>query len=71
MHIVGIDMFNGRKYEELVPTSHNVFEPDVIRKEYTILAINEDGFLSLMPDDPAEQQKVGTREDLKLPEGLF
>jgi len=61
MHIVAIDIFNGKKYEELVPTSHNVAVPEVERKDYSLLGIHEDGFLSLMGEDNT------MREDLKMP----
>jgi translation initiation factor 5A len=32
--IVGTDIFTGKKYEDSSPTSHNMEEPFVIRKEY-------------------------------------
>ncbi|KAJ4458800.1 putative eukaryotic translation initiation factor 5A [Paratrimastix pyriformis] len=63
MHITAIDIFNGKKYEELVPTSHNVPVPIVERNDYTLVTIGDDGFLTLMSADNE------TREDLKLPEG--
>jgi len=37
--------------------------PNVTRKEYQLLDISEDGFLSLMSDDGS------TKDDVKLPEG--
>jgi translation initiation factor 5A len=63
MHIVALDIFNDRKYEELHPTSHNVPVPDVERAEYQLINISDDGFVTLMLDSGT------TREDLKLPEG--
>ncbi|KAH7815450.1 Translation initiation factor 5A [Monocercomonoides exilis] len=63
MHIVAIDIFNGKKYEELHPTSHNVPVPDIERAEYSLVDVQDDGFVSLMLESGA------TREDLKLPEG--
>jgi translation initiation factor 5A len=48
MNIVAIDIFNGKKYEGLFPTSHSVPVPDVERAEYTLINIDQDGFLSLM-----------------------
>lgn len=62
MHIVAIDIFNGKKYEALYPTSHNIPVPDIERADYQLINI-EDGFLSLMLENGS------TREDLKLPEG--
>lgn len=63
MHIVAIDIFNGKKYEGLYPTSHNIPVPDIERADYNLIDISDDGFCSLMNDAGA------TREDLKLPEG--
>ncbi|XP_037097326.1 eukaryotic translation initiation factor 5A-2 [Syngnathus acus] len=62
VHLVGIDIFTGKKYEDLCPSTHNMNVPDVKRKEYQVLCINDD-FLSLM-DEAAD-----TRDDLRLPEG--
>jgi translation initiation factor 5A len=62
VHIVGIDLFTNKKYEDMSPSTHNMDVPVVQRKDYTFVNI-EDGFLILM-DDGGE-----TREDLKCPEG--
>merc|ERR1711976_176229 len=59
--ITGIDIFTGKKYEDSVPTSHNVDCPNVTKTEYTVISI-DDGYVTLM-DDAGEM-----REDLKLPE---
>ncbi|KAJ9530079.1 hypothetical protein QJQ45_023393 [Haematococcus lacustris] len=45
-HFVGIDIFTGKKYEDLTPSSHNCDVPNVARNEYTLIDINEDGFVS-------------------------
>ena len=52
-----------KKYEDIVPTSHNVDIPVVTRKEYSLLDISEDGFVSLM--DPITGEP---KEDLRLPD---
>ncbi|KAM9786974.1 eukaryotic translation initiation factor 5A-2 [Syngnathus typhle] len=62
VHLVGIDIFTGKKYEDLCPSTHNMNVPSVKRKEYQVLCINDD-FLSLMDDGAV------TRDDLRLPEG--
>jgi len=63
VHLVGIDIFTGKKLEDLSPSTHNMEVPNVLRKEYQLLDISEDGFLSLMSDDGS------TKDDVKLPEG--
>ncbi|XP_019727905.1 eukaryotic translation initiation factor 5A-1-like isoform X1 [Hippocampus comes] len=62
VHLVGLDIFTGKKYEDICPSTHNMNVPHVKRKDYQVIG-NNDGFLSLM-DDSAD-----TRDDLKLPEG--
>jgi translation initiation factor 5A len=62
MAITGLDIFTGRKYEMIETTSHNVEVPNVTKAEYTLIDIDEDGFMSLMEDD-------GTmKSDLKVPD---
>merc|ERR1739846_45513 len=62
VHMVALDIFTNRKYEDICPSTHNMDVPNVARKDYQLLDV-DDGFLSLM-DDSGE-----TREDLKVPEG--
>jgi translation initiation factor 5A len=61
-NFTAVDIFNGKKCEDIVPSTHNCMVPTVERKEYTLLDIAEDGFISLM-DDTGDQ-----KEDMKLPE---
>jgi len=63
MHIVGMDIFTGKKYEDLSPTSHSMLVPIVTRAEYQLINISDDGFGTLLRDDGT------TKEDLKIPEG--
>ncbi|XP_020630555.1 eukaryotic translation initiation factor 5A-1-like isoform X2 [Orbicella faveolata] len=62
VHLVGIDIFTGKKYEDICPSTHNMDVPHVSRNDYQLTNIDE-GYLSLMNDDNE------TRDDLKLPEG--
>merc|ERR1712139_712445 len=39
--ITGIDIFTGKKYEDSVPTSHNIDCPFVKKSEYNLIAIDE------------------------------
>ena len=61
-HIVGIDIFNGRKYDCVCPTTHDMEVPNVTRTPYTLLDITEEGYVSLM----SEAGEV--RDDLLLPD---
>ena len=46
---VAIDIFTGKKMEDLSPSSHNVDVPHVSRLDYTLLDITDDGFVSALP----------------------
>jgi len=48
-HLVGVDLFTGRKYEEISQTSHSVEVPCVRRTEYLLSLVNEhSGSVSLL-----------------------
>ncbi|EEQ92387.1 translation initiation factor eIF5A [Blastomyces dermatitidis] len=63
VHLVAIDIFTSKKLEDLCPSTHNMEVPNVYRKEYQLLDITDDNFLSLMSDDGS------LKDDVKLPEG--
>ncbi|XP_042382315.1 eukaryotic translation initiation factor 5A-2-like isoform X1 [Zingiber officinale] len=46
-HFVGIDIFNAKKLEDIVPSSHNCDVPHVTRTDYQLIDISEDGFVRL------------------------
>ncbi|XP_066910237.1 eukaryotic translation initiation factor 5A-1-like [Clytia hemisphaerica] len=60
VHMVALDIFTGKKMEDICPSTHNMNVPNVGRKDYQFLNI-DDEFVSMM-DDGGE-----TKEDLKLP----
>jgi len=63
VHLVGIDIFTGKKYEEICPSTHNMDVPNVKRADYQLMDITDEGYVSLLLTDG------NTKEDLKLPEG--
>lgn len=63
VHLVGIDIFNGKRYEDLCPSTHNIDVPNVQRIDFQLIDISDDGFVTLMTD------KGDTRDDLRLPDG--
>ncbi|KAG2500504.1 hypothetical protein HYH03_001281 [Edaphochlamys debaryana] len=62
-NFTGIDIFTGKKYEEMTPSSHNVDVPNISRKEYTVIDITDEGIVSMMDEGG------NTRDDLFLPKG--
>ncbi|KAK1275889.1 hypothetical protein QJS04_geneDACA003835 [Acorus gramineus] len=60
-HFVAIDIFNGKKLEDIVPSSHNCDVPHVTRTDYQLIDISEDGFVSLLTENGS------TKDDLRLP----
>jgi translation initiation factor 5A len=62
VHMVALDIFTGKKLEDICPSTHNMNVPHVTRKDYQLLDIDDDGFASMM-DDAGE-----TKDDLKLPD---
>lgn len=59
VHLVGLDLFSGKKYEDICPSTHNMDVPNVNRTEYQVIDFSN-GYFTLMTDSG------DTREDLKL-----
>lgn len=62
VHLVALDIFTGKKLEDLSPSTHNMEVPFVKRTEYQLLDI-DDGYLSLMTMDGE------TKDDVRAPDG--
>ncbi|KAI5861894.1 translation initiation factor eIF5A [Durotheca rogersii] len=63
VHLVGIDIFTGKKLEDLCPSTHNMDVPVVSRVQYTLSHVTGDGFLVLYDEESRE------KGDIKNPEG--
>ena len=63
-HFVAIDIFTGKKMEDLVPSSHTTSVPFVKKEEYQAMDCDEDGFVTVLTADG------DTRSDLKLPDTM-
>tara|TARA_R110002050_G_scaffold231465_1_gene367323 strand:+ start:662 stop:1009 length:348 start_codon:yes stop_codon:yes gene_type:complete len=59
VHFVALDIFTNKKMEDICPSTHNMEVPVVNRKEYQLIDITDDDFLSLLLDSGE------TKDDLK------
>eukprot|EP00941_MAST-03F_sp_MAST-3F-sp1_P005360 g5360.t1 len=60
-NIFGLDVFTGKKYNEISPTSHNMTAPTMFRDEWQLTDLSHEGTMTLM------NENGDTREDLDLP----
>ena len=61
-NFIAYNIFNNKKLEDMIPSTHGTTVPVVSRTEYTLVDISDDDFMTLM-DTNGE-----TREDLLLPD---
>jgi len=63
-NFTALDIFNGKKCEDMCPSSHNCDVPNITRCEYLLVDIQEDGFVSLMNEETGD-----LRDDMQMPTG--
>jgi len=63
-HFVAIDIFTGKKMEDLVPAGHTTAIPFVKKEEYQCIDCDDDDFVTLLTPEG------DTRADIKLPRSL-
>ena len=57
--ITGIDIFNGKKYEDSVPTSHTVLVPNIKRSQWTALDVDAGLYSKIERGErPAKREQV-------------
>jgi len=63
VHLIGIDIFTGRRTEDVHPCGHIIQMPNVTKKDYTVVYIDDENYISLMADDTCN-----VRRDIQLEE---
>jgi len=64
LNIIGVDIFTGKKYEHVAPAHSTVEIPNILKREFLLLDVSRDGFLSLFNAEDGD-----TKDDVKLPGG--
>ena len=61
IHFVGTDVFTGKKYEDICPSTHTMLKPILVRTDYDLLNVDDENYATLMTSGG------GTREDIQIP----
>ena len=70
MRIIGIDVFSGKKYEDVTPSTHTVHQPILTKEEYQIIDICDD-YLSLIDEDNNTRDDIRLSAEVDLRQGII
>lgn len=51
VRLIGIDIFNGRRYEGVGPVGHMISAPKVTKRDYLVVNIEDAKYISLLDED--------------------
>ena len=60
-NMTGLDIFTGKKYMDISPTSHTMYAPVVNKTDWQLCDIDEENYCTLIDEEGT------TKEDLQLP----
>lgn len=65
-HITCVDIFTSKKYEINEPTSHNLMCPRVVKNEYDLIALDDEGNVTYLDADGNydETLRIDTNSDI-------
>ena len=66
INFTATDIFTEKKMEEICQSTHNINVPLVTRKEYQLLDIDEDGYVTLFDDETNESTEDQKLRDKKV-----
>lgn len=66
VNMTGIDIFDGKKYEDMSPSTHNMEVPNVKRTEYNLIDLTDEGYLMLMDDSGDIREDLHCKDNDEL-----